>query len=391
MSPASTRTPERISPEPADVVRLGQIALAFGRVNRITRHEDGVTPESDTTHTVMLGLIACALAERWYPHLNRGLVAEYALVHDLVEVHAGDTPTLSIDAAGAAAKEHREQQAAQRLEEEFIGSLPWVPLMIAAYEDRATPEARFVRAVDKALPKITHRLNGNATLIAQGITRAELQDSWNRQAVALTGYASDFPELLSLCADLVAAVAADYDGPVAASDPGHTATLETSVNAEPLSGVLATAYDWAAVSLGSPGRWATLGWRRKQVVRVMWESIARGERDPFVVGQAGWARAAAWANPQCWRARERDGELQEQFMPLARCLIHAAQSDASEPVSTGPTPITGPESGQFPMAERSCRVCGCTEDNACWPPCWWASDGLCSACSPPGSLSGSHP
>jgi len=103
MSRASTGTQERISPEPADVVRLGQLALAFGRVNRITRHEDGTTPESDTDHTVMLGLIACALAERWYPHLDRGLVAQYALVHDLVEVYAGDTPTLAIDAAGAAA------------------------------------------------------------------------------------------------------------------------------------------------------------------------------------------------------------------------------------------------------------------------------------------------
>ncbi len=32
----------------------------------------------------------------------------------------------------------------------------------------------------------------------------------------------------------------------------------------------------------------------------------------------------------------------------------------------------------------SCRVCGCTEDNACvvdGKPCWWAEPDLCSACA----------
>jgi hypothetical protein len=30
--------------------------------------------------------------------------------------------------------------------------------------------------------------------------------------------------------------------------------------------------------------------------------------------------------------------------------------------------------------ERHCRVCGCTDDNACDPPSHWVSDDLCSAC-----------
>jgi putative hydrolase of HD superfamily len=192
------------------VVSLGRVALAFGRVNRVTLHEDGITPESDTDHTVMLGLIACALAQLWFPHLDPGLVAQFALVHDLVEVYAGDTPTITIDAAGAAAKQRREADAAQRLEDEFADSLPWIPRLIFDYERRAAPEARFVKAVDKLLPKITHLLNGGAALTGQGITRAELDDSWARQALAVTGYASDFPELLDLRAELVQRVAATY-------------------------------------------------------------------------------------------------------------------------------------------------------------------------------------
>jgi hypothetical protein len=46
-------------------------------------------PESDTDHTVMLALIACALAPIVDARLDVGLVAQYALVHDLVEAYAG--------------------------------------------------------------------------------------------------------------------------------------------------------------------------------------------------------------------------------------------------------------------------------------------------------------
>jgi len=36
-----------------------------------------------------------------------------------------------------------------------------------------------------------------------------------------------------------------------------------------------------------------------------------------------------------------------------------------------------------PAPERACRVCGCTQNNACDPPCSWAGADLCSACSAP--------
>jgi hypothetical protein len=30
--------------------------------------------------------------------------------------------------------------------------------------------------------------------------------------------------------------------------------------------------------------------------------------------------------------------------------------------------------------ERYCRVCGCTENNACKGGCWWVEENLCSSC-----------
>lgn len=196
------------STEVDTVVALGCLALDFGRVDRITYHQDGVTLESDTDHTVMLGLVACALASSY--GLGVGLVAEYALVHDLVEVYAGDTPTLhALGVDAKQAKAERERAAYVRIEAEFAG-LPWLAGRIAEYEDLATPEARFVKALDKFMPKITHIANGGATLREQGMSRDELVARYDMQGEEIAGYASDFPGLLELRAAMVERVVASW-------------------------------------------------------------------------------------------------------------------------------------------------------------------------------------
>jgi putative hydrolase of HD superfamily len=202
-------------------IRLGQLALAFGRVDRITYHPDGVTPESDTDHTVMLGLIACAIAEQVDPRLDVGLVAQMVLVHDLVEVYAGDTPTIrALDADGRAAKEARERAALERITDEFMAVFPWLPSMIAAYESQRTREARYVKALDKATPKITHVLNGCATPIEQGLTHRELVDQHEAQLHVVSRYAGDMPALIDLLRDLMQASEDAQPGP----NPDHDQT-----------------------------------------------------------------------------------------------------------------------------------------------------------------------
>ncbi len=162
------KTPELTPAAVQAIIDLGKLSLLFGGVNRITCYPDGVTPESDTDHTVMLGLIACAFAERFAPELDRGKVAQFALVHDLVEVYAGDTATARIMSdADQAGKEEREALALARIQEEFDTELPWIGETIAEYESRSTPEARFIKVVDKALPKITNILNGGVTFRGQ--------------------------------------------------------------------------------------------------------------------------------------------------------------------------------------------------------------------------------
>lgn len=179
---------------------LGALALAFGNVNRITCHPDGVTPESDTDHTFMLGLLACAFAARFAPHLDLGMVAQFALVHDLVEVYAGDTATAKgLSDAARADKEAREHAALMRIKEEFDAEFPWIGATIERYEALDTAEARFVKVADKVMPKITNTLNQGATFVAQGHTQSSATAFLAHQRASLAeSYGNDQPEMLAM-------------------------------------------------------------------------------------------------------------------------------------------------------------------------------------------------
>lgn len=186
------------------IVDLGKLALAFGRVDRATCHPDGTTPESDTDHTVMLGLVACSFAERFVPELDRGRIAEFAFVHDLVEVYAGDTPTAFIMSdTDHASKEEREAAALARIRDEFDAELPWIGDTIAAYESLATAEARFVKVMDKSLPKIVNIFNCGATFKRQGHDRESGQAFLDHQHAKIrSGYGSDQGPALELLESL---------------------------------------------------------------------------------------------------------------------------------------------------------------------------------------------
>lgn len=187
------------------LVHLGELAMAFGRIDRTAcYHPDQKTKESDTDHTVMLGWLACALAARFWPWLDVGLVAQFALVHDAVEVYAGDTQTLRISDAERVAKSAREHRAAERIHAEFDDVLPWFPETITLYERQDTPEARFVRGLDKSLPKIVHLLDRMAGLREFGTTWDELREMLTKQTADVARYAGEFKMLMEIRSELSA-------------------------------------------------------------------------------------------------------------------------------------------------------------------------------------------
>lgn len=181
-----------------DMINLGDLAFQFGAVNRLIYRPDGEW-ESDTDHTVMLGWLACAMAARFYPDLDVGLIAQYALVHDAPEVYAGDTPTLRITPEALDAKYQAEKEATQRLVYEFEDELPWFGATLTRYEAQDSREARFVRALDKCLPKVAHILTKARLVIDQKMGRQEFHRRiCVKQHEDMAAYAGEFTVLMEL-------------------------------------------------------------------------------------------------------------------------------------------------------------------------------------------------
>lgn len=174
---------------------LADLALRLGAVNRATLYPDGVTAESDTDHTVMLQLAAISISATHRDlGLDTAMVSVFALVHDIVEAYAGDVNTFIPDAGAARDKAEREAAALKRIERE-CAAWPWVARLIKTYEAQQVPEARFVRYLDKVMPKLTHALNHGAALKRLGHDIERVREVHAAQAASL---AEQYPEFAAI-------------------------------------------------------------------------------------------------------------------------------------------------------------------------------------------------
>ena len=148
------------------LLKLGRLLIRFSEVKR-----EG-TLESDIEHTVMLAVVACAVAATWIPELDVGKVAQYALVHDLIEAYCGDISTSDFTAVDFGSKENKEEQARKTIKIEF-GAFPWLHETIEQYEALNTPEARFIKTLDKAMPALIHNLNDGCLFEKEGPTKTQ--------------------------------------------------------------------------------------------------------------------------------------------------------------------------------------------------------------------------
>jgi putative hydrolases of HD superfamily len=126
--------------------------------------------ENSAEHSWHLAVMAVTLAEHAPPGTDVARVTAMLLVHDLVEIDAGDLFAYA-DAAQQARQEEAERAAADRI----FALLP--PDQAASvrglwdeFEERRTPEARFARGLDRLQPMLANFQAGGGTWQEHGIT-----------------------------------------------------------------------------------------------------------------------------------------------------------------------------------------------------------------------------
>ena len=120
-------------------------------------HED--RRENDAEHSFHLAIMACILAEHAKEPVDVLHTVKMVLIHDVVEIDAGDT--YCYDTEGYKTKAAREQKAADRL----FALLPEDQCreyrgLWEEFEARETPEAKFANALDRVQPLLLNFKKG---------------------------------------------------------------------------------------------------------------------------------------------------------------------------------------------------------------------------------------
>lgn len=161
---------ERLSRQIAFLREIDQLK----NVLRRTLLMDGSRLENTAEHSWHVAMLALTLHEyapEPKPDLSR--VIRLLLVHDLVEIDAGDT--FAYDAAGYEDKEAREQAAAERI----FGLLPddqaaEVMALWREFEAMETTEAAFAAAMDRLQPLLHNYYTEGHSWRKNGILRSQV-------------------------------------------------------------------------------------------------------------------------------------------------------------------------------------------------------------------------
>ncbi len=129
--------------------------------------------ENDAEHAWHMALMIYLLREYANEEIDLAKAMTMALIHDIVEIDAGDT--YAYDEAGLATQKEREEKAADRL----FGMLPEDQArdlrgLFEEFESYATPEARFARSMDNFQPLLLIDANEGGDWKEHGVCRSRI-------------------------------------------------------------------------------------------------------------------------------------------------------------------------------------------------------------------------
>jgi putative hydrolase of HD superfamily len=148
-----------------------------GRLKGVLRQTPLTEParrENSAEHSWHLAVMALVLAGHAPPGTDLSRVIAMLLVHDMVEIDAGDL-FLYADAAQHARQQQAERAAADRI---FAllpdGQAARVRALWDEFTERGTPEAKFARAMDRLQPMLANVQAGGGTWAEHGITAEQV-------------------------------------------------------------------------------------------------------------------------------------------------------------------------------------------------------------------------
>jgi putative hydrolase of HD superfamily len=144
-------------------------------VVRATTLCDGARYENSAEHSWHLTLYALVLADQAGPDVDLNRVIKMLVLHDLVEIDAGDNPIFGTHDAGAVAAS--EQRAADRI----FGLLPDdlrtdLRAIWEEFEAAQTPSAQFAKSLDRFQPPMQNLASGGGSWIDYDVSEQTIAD-----------------------------------------------------------------------------------------------------------------------------------------------------------------------------------------------------------------------
>ena len=135
--------------------------------------------ENDAEHAWHMALMAYLLREYSNEPVDITRVILMCLIHDIVEIDAGDT--YAYDAAGLATQKAREDAAKERIFSLLPNDQKAVLMaLFDEFEAYETPESKFAHSMDNLQPLMLNDSNGGADWREHGVSAAQVYRRQNK-------------------------------------------------------------------------------------------------------------------------------------------------------------------------------------------------------------------
>ncbi|PWI34389.1 phosphohydrolase [Vibrio albus] len=160
----------RLEQQLALIMELDQLKSVLRRTRVLS---DEMRLENSAEHSWHVALMALLLEEHANEPVDISKVVKMLLLHDIVEIDAGDT--FVYDTVALQAQEEKELAAADRL----FGMLPAdqgeaLKAVWLEFEQAETAEAKFAKALDRIIPMLMNYNNNGQSWLEHGVAKQQV-------------------------------------------------------------------------------------------------------------------------------------------------------------------------------------------------------------------------